>query len=184
MSAPEAGIARRRITEPELGGTQVTKEESMNTAMTKTLAAVVLGASVAAIGAIAAEEDHYKEGTAGVAPHDTSAFDERRMQQHNDQMEAHLKEMQALMDKLHQTKDPKERQRLLEEHRKQMHALHKQMRSTRDEMRMGMMGGGMRGGGPVPEGEKMRQHLIEKRLDMMDMMMDMMMQDQEMTAEK
>jgi hypothetical protein len=30
----------------------------------------------------------------------------------------------------------------------------------------------------------MRQHLIEKRLDMMDMMMDMMMQDQEMTAKK
>lgn len=156
----------------------------MNTAMTSTLAAVVLSASVAASGAIAAEDDHYKEGTAGVAPHDTTAFDERRMRQHNDQMEAHLKEMEALMEKMHQTKDPKERQRLMQEHRKEMQALHTQMRSTRDEMRMGMMGGGMRGGGPMPEGEKMRQHLIEKRLDMMDMMMDMMMEREEMMSKK
>jgi hypothetical protein len=156
----------------------------MNTWVSNALAVALLGAAVVATGAIAAEEDHYKAGTTGVSPHDTSAFDERQMQRHNDQLEAHLTEMQALMDKLHQTKDPKERQRLLEEHRKQMQALHKKMRSTRDEMRMGMMGGGMRGGGPVPEGERTRQHLIEKRLDMMDLMMDMMMQGQEMTARK
>ena len=156
----------------------------MNRTMMRMLGAVVLGASLAAVGAIAAEEEHYKEGTAGVAPHDTSAFDERRMQEHNDQMEVHLKEMQVLMDKIHETKDPKERQRLMQEHHKQMQALHKQMRSTRDEMRMGMMGGGMRSGGPAPEGEKMRQHLIEKRLDMMDMMMDMMMQSEDMMAKK
>ena len=154
----------------------------MNRPVTRALAAVVLGASVAAIGAIAAEEDHYKQGTEGVTPHDTTAFDERRMKEHNDQMEAHLKEMQALMEKMHQTKDPKERQRLMQEHQQQMQALHKEMRSTRGEMRMGMMGGGMRGGGPTPEGEKMRQHLIEKRLDMMDMMMDMMMQSEEMMS--
>jgi hypothetical protein len=160
------------------------KEGIMNTAMKRTLAAAVLGASVAAVGAIAAEEDHYKEGTAGVAPHDTTAFDERRMKEHNDQMEAHLKEMQVLMGKMHETKDPKERQQMMQEHRKEMQALHKQMRSTRDDMTMGMMGGGMRGGGPMPEGEKMRQHLIEKRLDMMDTMMDMMMEREEMMSKK
>jgi hypothetical protein len=49
---------------------------------------------------------------------------------------------------------------------------------------MGMMGGGPRGGGPMPEGEKQRQHLIEKRLDMMDMMMDMMMEREDMMSKK
>ena len=156
----------------------------MNTAMKRALAAVVLGASMAAIGAIAAEKDHYKEGAAGVAPHDTTAFDERRMKEHNDQMEAHLKQIQALMETMHQTKDPKERQRLMQEHHKQMQALHKEMQSTRNEMKMGMMGGGMRGGGPMPEGEKTRQHLLEKRLDMMDMMMDMMMEREDMMSNK
>ena len=152
--------------------------------MKKTAMAMVMAASLATLGALAAQDEHYKEGTAGVTPHDTQAFDERRMQQHNDQMEAHLKQMQALMDKIHATKDPKERQRLIQEHRRQMQELHAQMRSTRDEMRMGMMGGGMRGGGPMPEGEKLRQHLIEKRLDMMNMMMDMMMQSGDMMSKK
>jgi hypothetical protein len=90
------------------------KEGTMNMAMKRTLAAVVPGTSMAAIGAIAAEEDHYKEG----------------------------------------------------------------------EMKMGMMGGGMKGGGPMPDGEKSRQYLLEKRLDMMDMLMDMMMQSEEMMAKQ
>lgn len=152
--------------------------------MKKTAMAVVMAASLATLGAWAAQDEHYKEGTAGVTPHDTKGFDERRMQQHNDQMEAHLKQMQALMDKIHTTKDPKERQRLVQEHHRQMQALHAQMRSARDDMVMGMMGGGMRGGGAMPEGEKMRQYLIEKRLDMMDMMMDQMMQSGEMMSSK
>ncbi len=156
----------------------------MNKAIRTVLVAALLGAGAAAIGAQAAEEDHYKQGTAGVSPHEMGGFDERRMKEHNDQMEAHLKEMQALMDKMHQTKDPRERQRLMQDHLKQMQALHKQMHSTRDDMTMGMMGGGMRGGGPMPEGEKQRQYLLEKRLDMMYMLMDMMMQTDEMMVKK
>ncbi len=107
-------------------------------------------------------------------------FDEQQMKQHNDEMEAHMKEMQALMDKLHRTQDPAERRRLLEEHRQQMAELMHGMRSTRDEMVMGMMGGGMRHGKPMAEGEKRRQYLIEKRLDMMDNAMEMMMRRDEM----
>ncbi len=107
-------------------------------------------------------------------------FDEHRMQMHNDQMEAHLKDMRVLMDKLHATKDPAERQRLLKEHRKQMGKMMQGMKSSRDDMVMGMMGGGAKQGAPMPEGEKRRQHMIEKRLDMMDNAMEMMMRRDEM----
>lgn len=107
-------------------------------------------------------------------------FDEHQMQMHNDQMETHLKDMQVLMDKLHATKDPAERQRLLKDHRKQMNDLMGEMHSSRGDMMMGMMGGGVKGGGPMPEGEKKRQYLIEKRLDMMDHAMEMMMRRDEM----
>jgi hypothetical protein len=107
-------------------------------------------------------------------------WDEQQMQMHNDEMEAHLEDMQALMDKLHATSDPAERRRLLEQHRKEMSELMKNMRGSREDMMMGMMGGGPRRGGPMPEGEKRRQYMIEKRLDMMDQAMEMMMQRDQM----
>lgn len=107
-------------------------------------------------------------------------FDEHQMQMHNDQMEAHLKEMQVLMDKLHATRDPAERRRLLDEHRKQMSELMRNMHSARADMVMGMMGGGAKAGQAMPEGEKKRQYMIEKRLDMMDNAMEMMMRRDEM----
>ncbi len=107
-------------------------------------------------------------------------WDEQQMQMHNDEMEAHLAEMQVLMDKLHMTKDPTERRRLLDEHRIEMSRLMENMRSSREDMTMGMMGGGPRHGGSMPEGEKRRQYMIEKRLDMMDNAMEMMMQRDEM----
>ncbi len=144
------------------------------------LLATLVGASLATGYVTAAEHQTTKPGTEGVAPHDMRGFDERRMQMHNDEMELHLKEMQALMDKMHATRDAKERRRMLEEHRADMRALMKSMHSTRDEMVMGMMGGGPRGGATMPEGEKRRQHLIEKRLDMMDNAMEMMMRRDEM----
>ena len=110
----------------------------------------------------------------------TGEWNEHQMQLHNDEMEAHLAEMQVLMDKLHATSDPTKRRRLLEEHRKEMSKLMENMRSSRDEMRMGMMGGGAKQGRDMPEGEKRRQHMIEKRLDMMDNAMEMMMQRDDM----
>jgi len=107
-------------------------------------------------------------------------WDEQQMQMHNDQMETHLKGMDALMQKMHSTSDPAQRRRLLDQHRKEMSKLMENMRSSRDDMRMGMMGGGARHGQEMPEGEQLRQHLIEKRLDMMDNAMEMMMQRDEM----
>ena len=74
----------------------------------------------------------------------------------------------------------RKRRRLFEEHRQQMSKLMENMRSSRGEMRMGMMGGGAKHGRDMPEGEKRRQHMIEKRIDMMENAMEMMMQRDEM----
>jgi prenyltransferase beta subunit len=140
--------------------------------MKKAAMAIALSSALLAGNAFSADEPK------STSPMDQ--FDEHKMQMHNDQMEAHLKEMQVLMDKLHATKDPAERQRLLDEHRKQMRELMQGMHSSRDDMVMGMMGGGARHGGSMPQGEKRRQHMIEKRLDMMDNAMEMMMRRDEM----
>lgn len=149
--------------------------------MKKLILVALLVSGIAAAPAFADEkEEHYKEGTKGVSPEVIQPQYLDQMKMHNDQMEAHLKDMQKLMNKMHATKDEKERRKLMDEHAKSMRELMKSMRSTSDEMKMGMMSGGPKGGGPMPEGEKMRQHLLEKRIDMMDMMMEQMMQSQDM----
>jgi hypothetical protein len=126
------------------------------------------------------KEEHYKEGTKGVSPEVIRPEYLDQIKLHNDQMESHLKDMQKTMDKMHATNDPAERRKLMEEHSKAMHAMMKDMRSSSDEMKMGMMSGGPKGAGPMPEGEKMRQHLLEKRIDMMNMMMGQMMERDDM----
>lgn len=137
--------------------------------MKRMLTAVALISGLSAVSAYPAER-----------PNSGAQFNERQMQMHNDQMEVHLKDMEALMDKLHNTKNASERERLLKEHRKQMQELMRGMKSSRDDMVMGMMSGGPRHGEPMPDGEKRRQYLIEKRLDMMDNAMEMMMRRDEM----
>ena len=75
-----------------------------------------------------------------MSPH-MGEFDEQSMRMHNDRMEVHLEEMQALMDKLHVTSNSAERRGLLIEHRIQMAEMMGDMRSSREDMMMGMMGG-------------------------------------------
>jgi predicted phage gp36 major capsid-like protein len=141
----------------------------------------LLAASLAAAPAWADEkEDHYKEGTKGVTPHMLKPEQLDQMKKHNNEMEKHLKDMQAEMEKMHTTKDPKERRKLMDEHMKSMRDMMKGMRSSSDEMKMGMMSGGPKAGEPMPEGEKQRQYLIEKRIDMMNMMMEQMGQREDM----
>ncbi len=144
------------------------------------LAALLISAMATATAFADEKEEHYKEGTKGVSPEVIRPEYLDKMKMHNDQMEAHLKDMQSLMDKMHATKDAKERRKLMDEHAKSMHELMKNMRSTSDEMKMGMMAGGPKTGGQMPEGEKLRQHLLEKRIDMMNTMMEQMMQSQDM----
>lgn len=141
--------------------------------MTKSLVTTALLSALFVMPAFSAE--HMES-----MPHDMDQWDEHQMQMHNQEMEAHLKQMQELMDKMHETNDPAERRRLYQEHHKQMNEFMSSMRSSRDDMMMGMMGGGPRHGREMPEGERLRHHMIEKRLDMMDNAMDMMMRRDEM----
>ena len=90
------------------------------------------------------------------------------------QMRERMKAMQAQMDKIHKTADPKERQKLMQAH---MQAMQENMKAMRG---MGSMGGGMAMGdkkGGMKDGDMMRRHtMMENRMDMMLMMMEQMMQ--------
>lgn len=134
---------------------------------------VLLAAGLSAPFAWADEnKEHYTPE--GAAPHMLNPEQLDQIKKHNDQMEKHLQEMQAVMDKMHTTQDPKERRKLMEEHSKAMREMMKDMSSSSNEMKMGMMSGGPKTGEAMPEGEKMRQYLLEKRIDMMNMMMEQM----------
>lgn len=94
------------------------------------------------------------------------------------QLEARVHEMRRLMDRVRNTADPAERQRLMDEHMRAMH----------DGMAMmGRMMGGSRGG-TACGGERRRnddecqmremqrrQGMMDERLDMMQMLMEQMM---------
>lgn len=83
-------------------------------------------------------------------------------------MQQNMKKMHQQMDKIAATTDPDERQKLMQEHMQTMQETMKAMRS---------MGGPMMPGGRMKSGDvKMRQEAMEKRMDMMQMMMEQMMQ--------
>ena len=83
-----------------------------------------------------------------------------------EKMKENMKEMQAQMEKIHQTTDPSERQKLMQEHMKSMREQMKMMHSMEGDM---MMKGDA----------NMRQKMMGERMDMMQMMMEQMMQHQE-----
>ena len=114
-----------------------------------------------------------------------------------------MKQAQALMAKLRESKDPVERKRLMQEHMQAMRDTMGMMRGMRMGMMgggqgmgmmgggqgMGMMGGGqgmgMMGGGqgkgPAKTGGMMPMHqMMEDRMEMMQMMMEQMFERQEM----
>jgi len=101
------------------------------------------------------------------------------MDKHMSQMQEKMKAMQAQMDTIRNTTDPKKRQKLMQEHMQAMQENMKMMRGMGGPMMMGgQKGGGMMGGDP-----KQRQEMMEKRMDMMQMMMEQMMQhDQAMES--
>lgn len=96
-----------------------------------------------------------------------------------------MKQAQALMGKLRDTKDPAERKMLMQQHTQAM-------RDTMDIMRgmkMGMMGGGQGMGmdmmsqskGQAKTGGMMPMHkMMDERMEMMQMMMEQMLERQEM----
>ena len=100
---------------------------------------------------------------------------------HMSQMREKMKAMQGQMDRIHQTTDPKERQKLMHEHMQAMQASMKAMRGMGGGM---MKGGGEHGGmkmdakkGGMKDGDMMKHHtMMESRLDLLQMMMEQMMQ--------
>jgi len=94
-----------------------------------------------------------------------------------------MKQAQALMAKLRETKDPAERKKLMQEHTQAMRDTMGMMR----EMKMDMMGGGQgmgmmsQGKGQAQTGDMMNMHkMMEGRMGMMQMMMEQMLDRQEM----
>lgn len=73
-----------------------------------------------------------------------------------------MQEMQKMMERIEQSDDPAEKQRLMQEHMDEMHKMMSDMH--------GMMGKGMSGSAPD------RQQATEKRMDMMQGMMEQMME--------
>ena len=112
-------------------------------------------------------------------------------------MQENMKDMQLQMQKVHGTTDPAERQRLMQAHMLAMQENMKAMRGMGGPMMSGGMGGGMAMGGPkdaagggmamggtkdAAAGGMMQHHaMMEKRVDMMQMMMEQMVLHQQMT---
>ena len=88
-------------------------------------------------------------------------------------MDAQMKTMRDMHEKMMSAKTPEERNKLMADH----------IKSMQDGMAMmNMMGGsgmggmgGMQGGKPMPGDLNQRQQMMEKRMDMMQSMMQMMM---------
>jgi hypothetical protein len=96
------------------------------------------------------------------------------------QMLDHMKEMQSQMDKIRQSTDPNERQKLVAEHMSSMQEGMQMMRGMGGGM-MGMMHGGAGAGMTGPRGGGAQNpQMMERRMDMMQMMMEQMMQHQQM----
>ena len=102
------------------------------------------------------------------------------MDKHMSQMQENMKKMQQQMEKLRATTDPKERQKLMQAHMQTMQENMKTMRGMGGPMMMGSAqpgGMAMDGNKKMAAGDMMQHHAkMEKRMDMMQMMMEQMMQ--------
>lgn len=144
---------------------------------------VALTMPLLAASAASAVEEHHPDqkpaaATAPAAPRDA----EKAVQQ----MGENVNKLRAQMDKILKTRDPAERQKLVQEH---MQTLRASMATAAAAMGGmpgpgGMMGGGMMmdcpmmgqtmGGGMMGEQMMQRMQQMEKRMDMMQMMLEQM----------
>ena len=104
-------------------------------------------------------------------PASTKTAINMNMEKHMGQMQKNMQVMQAQMDKIHNTTDTKERQELMQAHMQAMQENMQAMHGMGGPMMMGAQKGGMK------DGDMMKRYeLMEKRIDMMQMMMEQMMQ--------
>src|ERR1035437_3481354 len=164
--------------------------------MRKTLSIAIVAGRVWAFPAAAVDEHHPEQQKAASTP---NAPNDAKTQQKlvpaaskSDSTDAqhgmpmgmmgNMEKMQQQMEKIQATTDPKERQKLMQEHMQSMQENMKAMRGMGGPM---MMGSGQPGGMPMGDhkdmkgGDMMKHHdMMEKRMNMMQMMMEQMMQHQ------
>lgn len=114
-------------------------------------------------------KDHHPAGTAAPAVAIPQASSPAMRTEKMVTMEQHMKDMQAMHEKMMSTKTPEERQALMTEHMKMMQDGMAMMKQMGGMSKMGGKGG--KGMGGMSE----RQQMMEKRMDMMESMMQMMM---------
>jgi len=138
----------------------------MTTLRSLSLAAALAFTMAACAQAPAApgSQDHSAHHPPGTAPVTAAPADRMAM------MDAHMKAMREMHEKMSRARTPEERSALMAEHMKLM------------QEGMGMMGGmgGMRATGPAgaasaPMDMATRQQMMEKRMEMMQSMVQMMM---------
>ena len=108
--------------------------------------------------------------TAPMMPMGTASAHGMATPDHMAKMDAHMKTMQGMHEKMMSAKTPEERSKLMAEH----------MKAMQDGMAMmdGMSGagmGGMKGMQGMQGGMGAHQQMMEKRMEMMQTMMKMMM---------
>lgn len=91
------------------------------------------------------------------------------------QMDEYMKKMQALHDKMMSATTPEERQKVMGEQRQEMQAGMGMMNHMQDGGMMGNMGGGMMGQKSAPADASAQMRMMQKRMDVMQMMMQTMM---------
>jgi len=136
-----------------------------------TIFAIALAALLSGTGALA-------QNTSPAAPGGNAAT--AQSMRSMAQMDEHMKKMQALHDKMMSATTPDERQKAVDEARKEM-------QDGMAMMKPMMQGGGMMGGGMMTQKDKSsdaatRMQMMGKRMDMMQMMMQTMMDQQGMTG--
>lgn len=90
-------------------------------------------------------------------------------------MDAHMKAMRDMHEKIARSRTPEERNALMAEHMKLMQEGMAMMNGMGSSGMGEMMGGGMQAGVGTPADMARRQQMMEKRMEMMQSMMQMMM---------
>lgn len=132
----------------------------------KTLSLIALAGSLVLGAPVFAEEAHHPEGAASAAKAPTPSQEAAKPSMK--QMDASMMAMQEMHEKMMAAKTPEERSALMADHMKAMQG------------GMAMMGAMAANGKNTMKGNKpsdpaARQYMLEKRMDMMESMMQMMM---------
>mgnify|MGYP000482028449 CR=1 FL=1 len=132
----------------------------------KNLLLAVLGTTLITFSAAHAAGDHHPDEKKPPAESRARPQADQPAQAGPMAIMQNMRSMQAQMEKLRATKNPKERESLLREH----------MKTMQDAMAsMHAMGGEMMGGAAARSGATTGRVPMEQRLDMMQMMMEQMM---------